>query len=431
MIQGIERLEAAPTIALLMFLAAITGFNGFMGSLADSEDDFVERVVGKEALRANAADPNWKPQYVQPPYKPLSISPSTPLDTSVPTMEAYERQLRLYSPKPIFKDAKPKATYIPGTPPTGQTIPPVVVSARPGTTWGDSYAKSLRAMTAEEPRSTFAANNQQQSFADSLRLMTKSQGSPTLPEKGFEEASAPTMSYSPPPKSTIPSDPTSTIRPGVSISDSIPTPTFSTISMRDATPHPAGQFKFNPSVQSLIMEPRKSKTTSVPDFRVEGYRFKPDTRVAIGTDNNSPHPDGTFTFRSRTSDIIHANDPPRPKPANLALSQIEFPVQGFQFGEATKTLIRATERNTAVPLPKNLDKPDLQPIQSTPDIIEVVSEGTTMNAAPMGSKASATSYLEALSSNKSSTTEAPKSFAPFASAKARPGASYLDSLSRP
>jgi hypothetical protein len=133
MIQGIERLEAAPTSALLMFLAAIVGFNGFMNSLAESEDDFVERVVGKEALRANAADPNWKPQHVQPPYKPLSISPSTPLDTSVPTMEAYERQLRLYSQKPIPNDTKPKATYIPETPSMVQTIPPVIVSPKPGT----------------------------------------------------------------------------------------------------------------------------------------------------------------------------------------------------------------------------------------------------------------------------------------------------------
>jgi hypothetical protein len=562
MIQGIERLEAAPTSALLMFLAAIVGFNGFMNSLAESEDDFVERVVGKEALRANAADPNWKPQHVQPPYKPLSISPSTPLDTSVPTMEAYERQLRLYSQKPIPNDTKPKATYIPETPSMVQTIPPVIVSPKPGTSWDDSFAKSLKSMTAEEPRSKFAVNNQQQSFAESLRLMTKPQVSTTLPKKAFEDVAAPTISYAPPATITRPSDPTTIVRPSVTSSDSIRTPVFSTESMRstaidslqqapssyrsfdspastsrdylnslrgsgsnqnadlmstssaydtskwsaelaelwngriaqicivivfvqellqhkgavqgiqegdplnlaaaittfvtmffvgasfflsidgkeaeainkeklrDASPHPAGQFMFNPSVQSLIMEMEKSKTRSVPDFRVEGYRFKPDTRVAIGTDKNSPHPDGTFTFGASTSQIIHANDPPPPQPANLASSQIEFPVQGFQFGDATKTLIRATERNTAVPLPQNLSKPELQPIQ-TPGYIEVVSEGTTMNAAPMGNKASASSYLGALSSSESGTTETQKSFAPFSSTKARRGGSYLDSLSRP
>jgi hypothetical protein len=210
----------------------------------------------------------------------------------------------------------------------------------------------------------------------------------------------------------------------------------------DASPHPSGVFEFKPSMKRALLEGTDlMKLKPAVTYRVEGYRFKPETQSAIGT---SPHPDGTFAFQPETMDIIQSNSPVVPKPKPVA-----YPVAGFRFDETTKTVIQ-NEKDRASSLAAS------SPLESAPTMIvspsiskavTVITDGNSINPTPQtGSAVSSTykalssSYLDALNLGDKESPSAPtlvlseEEFMDVIKPMARPsrtGASYLETLSRP
>jgi hypothetical protein len=153
------------------------------------------------------------------------------------------------------------------------------------------------------------------------------------------------------------------------------------------------------------------------DFRVDGYRFKPATQSAI---ISSPHPGGTFTFKADTTMMIKSSNEPKPKPKPPA----EYPVEGFKFGDSTKSVIQSTERATV----------------ATPEVVEVAAPSTTITTTswppePIVSPSFATN-VDVVPPVQTGGVPQPMNGAPTGNAVSRPyrgglgGSSYLEALNR-
>lgn len=452
----ISAMERSDGLAMTSFWCAMTAMLGFTGVLSSMEEDqdYVERVVSREALELNAKDPNgWKPSNVEPPYTPIRVSSVTP-GTAVSEPVTYERymqerarlayqkdfadSLRAMSSDPGSQQPKSYQTYSfspstenlpvdasPALLPYGTAYNPVSIQAETSTVVPDSNLSQHSKVTPRvaQRNALTEMKKKKTSAPPKMMLPYGSAYAPVVVKPGaFTEVASPAASQnidrfwsaaaagssSPPPMSAL-------------------SVVASKVSKTDASPHPAGVFEFKSSMKRAMLEGIK-QSASKQTFRVEGYRFKPETQSLIGS---SPHPAGTFAFGSETKDIIQSKTPWVPKPKPVA-----YPVEGFRFGDVTKTII---QKNKDVESPLSTPETASMVTPSAPKVVDVIADGAGLSSSY---KAMGSSYLEALNRGvavSSTPPEPPSSWTTSelagvikpAAPPARVGASYLESLGRP
>ena len=445
----ISAMERSDSLAMTSFWCAMTAMLGFTGVMSSMEEDkdYVERVVSKEDLLMNAKDPNgWKPTNVEPPYKPVrvsSVAPGTGVSEPV-TYELYmqERERLAYqdfasSLKAMSADPsslQPKLySFSPSTESPATDASKVLLPY--GMAYNPVSVKTGTSTVVEGDKSDMhqhAKVSPRVAYRNALTEMKKKSGSPPKMMLPYGSAYSPVV--------VKPGAFTEVASPAASqnidrfwsaavAGSSTPPPisalsvVASKVSKTDTSPHPEGVFEFKSSMKRAMLEGIK-QSASKQTFRVEGYRFKPETQSLIGT---SPHPSGTFAFERETKDIIQSKTPWVPKPKPIA-----YPVEGFRFGDVTKTIIQTKKDLESSTVPSS---PGMV-AQSTPKVVDVIADGAALSTSY---QAMSSSYLEALSRGvKEAPPEPPSSWTTSelagvikpAAPPARVGASYLESLSR-
>jgi hypothetical protein len=121
------------------------------------------------------------------------------------------------------------------------------------------------------------------------------------------------------------------------------TPT--TIAVGDESLQAAGTQTLNTNTAGVNQSP-PADAFDPSNPKVGGYRFKPETQTAI-------HPGGTFQFGDLNSSAIKIGygvqiDPAQAQPPK---DMIPHPVKGFVFSQENVPIIKAATRNTSVPMP--------------------------------------------------------------------------------
>jgi hypothetical protein len=451
----ISAMERSDTFAITSFWCAMTAMLGFTGVVSSMEEDkdFVECVVSKEALEMNAKDPNgWKPAYVQPLYAPLRVSSVAP-GSAVSEPVTYERymqerarlayqqdfaaSLKAMSSETASQQPKSYQTYSfsPGTDgssigaspaslPYGTAYNPVSVQAGTSTVVeGADLSQHAKVTPRIAQRNALTEMKKKKTAPPKMMLPYGSAYAPVVVKPGaFTEVASPAASQNIDRFWTAAAAGSSTPPPLSALSV-----VASKVSKTDVSPHPAGVFEFKSSMKRAMLEGIK-QSASKQTFRVEGYRFKPETQSLIGT---SPHPAGTFAFGSETKNIIQSKTPWVPKPKPVA-----YPVEGFRFGDVTKTII---QKNKEIELPLSSLATSNMVTPSAPKVVDVIADGAGLSSSY---KAMGSSYLEALNGGVSVSMSPPEPPSSWTSSElagvikpaappARVGASYLESLGRP
>jgi hypothetical protein len=452
----ISAMERSDSFAMTSFWCAMTamlGFTGVMSSMEEDED-YVERVVTKESLELNAKNPNgWKPANLEPPYAPLRVSSVAP-GTAVSEPVTYERymqerarltyqqdfvaSLKAMSSETSSQQPKPYQTYSfspgsenpttdssPSLLPYGTAYSPVSLQAGASSVVEGSDLSQHPKVTPRVAQRNALTEMKKKKTVASPRIMLPygSAYAPVVVKPGaFTEVASPAASANIDRFWSAAAAGSSTPPPISALSV-----VASKVSKTDASPHPAGVFEFKSSMKRAMLEGIK-QSAAKQTFRVEGYRFKPETQSLIGS---SPHPAGTFAFGSETKDIIQSKTPWVPKPKPVA-----YPVEGFRFGDVTKTIIQKNkeiESSSSVPEMPSMVTPN------APKVVDVIADGAGLSSSyqAMGS-----SYLEALNRGVTASPSPPEPPSSWTTSElagvikpaappARVGASYLESLGRP
>jgi hypothetical protein len=494
----ISAMQRSDGIAMTSFWCAMTAMLGFTGVISSMEEDdgYVERVVGIDALRKNAKDLGWQPP-VEPAYQPMrvtSVAPGTGVSEPI-TYERYMRERSRYVKDDFESSLKAMSAEHRQVPSAVAASSWTTSKAKPFTSWNAESASSISENSAwmtstGKPMVSWGNNTNSpgdyqpygsaytpvsvgagtsttiaakpstiMSYAETLKAMTsntKDKSKMTLPygtayrpvvvkpgtiaEIASPGASRHLDQYD---SSTAYFSATNTVVPNK-------------VSKDDKSPHPEGVFEFKSSMKRAIFDQEGKPITYV----VEGYRFKPETKSLI-------HPDGVFKFEPETRKIIKLNDREIPKAVQPKTKPINYPVAGFRFDDTTKTVIQQEKsRGSALASPPasatgtstNPSSPSL-PQQSTDEVpasivspaplnvVNVMSEGTSMNKPPISAavssayKAMGSSYLEALNregaepsiqssyTQQLSSTDDELIVKPIAP-PSRTGLSYLESLGR-
>jgi hypothetical protein len=499
----ISAMQRSDGIAMTSFWCAMTAMLGFTGVLSSMEEDdgYVERVVGIDALRRNARDPGWQPP-VEPEYKPITVTSVVP-GTGVSEPITYERYMQERSrlvkddfasslkamsaePRPvstavaasswITSKGKPLATWSAETSSTSTGNSYWMTSTgKPMASWGNNtnlpgettqpYGTAYTPISVKAGTSVaIEGTNLRQtakvtpimSYAETLKAMTSDTGDKSKMSLPYGTAYMPVV--------VKPGTVAEVASPGASRHldqyDSL-TAYFSAtntvvpnkVAKDDKSPHPEGVFEFKSSMKRAIFDKEGKPITYV----VEGYRFKPETKSLI-------HPDGVFKFEPETRKIIKLNDRDIPKAEQPKSKPINYPVAGFRFDDTTKTVIQKEKSRGSIlasppssvvsttssspPPPTQSEEAPASIVTPAPsNVVNVISDGTSMNKPPIGAavsnayKAMGSSYLEALNGEGAGpSTQSPytqqlsstddelivKPTAPLS----RTGLSYLESLGR-
>jgi hypothetical protein len=423
-ITAIEKNDSAALFALGAELVALVSFTIGMSTVA-LQDDYVERVVGREALIQNAKYPNeWTPKTVEAPYElpPMtSVTPGVGVSEPV-TYEMYvQERARIEAREKAEKDAlwassfsqslkSMSASDTDASSPSFQVYaaknPSTAWTAKPSSqlAWDSASAASLQANAA----SVAAAD------ASRMSLPFGAAYSPVLVKSGTYTA----IEYPSPTDSNavqtivtpIQASPVPSVVAAAATADAVaplsavdPTTEAIGVAVRPAF---VGQPVTPEYAQSWNQEMNRRPKPAI-DFRVDGYRFKPETRSVIGS---SPHPGGVFTFKADTSMMIKSPNEPKPNP-------VAYPVEGFKFGDDTKTFIAATERTAVV----------------APEVMEVVAPPPRTTTARPPEPVVSSSFSNVVSAMPDGSVPQPFGNAPTGSGVSRPGlggSSYLEALNR-
>ena len=457
-------MERSDGIAMTSFWCAVTAMFGFTGVISSMEEDdgYVERVVGIDALRKNARDSGWQPP-VEPAYQTFQVTSVAP-GTGVSEPITYERYMNERSR--LVKDDFASSLKAMSAEPRQEPAPAVASSwttskRKPSTSWSDTASATEnsywttangKSMTSWSSDSSPAGGTQPYGTAYNP-ITIKAGTSVTIEGTNLHQSAklAPTMSYAETLKAMT-SDATDkskmslpygtaympvTVKPGTLAEIASPgasrhldqydtsTAFFSTtntvvpnkVAKDDKSPHPDGVFEFKSSMKRAIFDKEGKPITYV----VEGYRFKPETKSLI-------HPDGVFKFEPDTRKIIKLSDRESSKSIQPKSKPIAYPVAGFRFDDTTKTVIQkekirgstlaspppssSSAMSSSPPPPKqNEDVPASILSPGPSNVVNVISDGTSMNNPPIGAavsnayKAMGSSYLEALNRESSSSSE--------------------------
>lgn len=180
------------------------------------------------------------------------------------------------------------------------------------------------------------------------------------------------------------------------------TSTQAALGASNASPHPDGVFHFKTETDRLIKDegrkfarksPRAPKKPSPPatTYPVEGYRFNKENQKMVV----SPHPGGVFGFSSDNSLLIKqgAGKPTEIEKAAPSPTDVTpHPVEGFNFGRDTISVIKSDTRNRSVPLEKGRHSGRFYfPTGKEADTIQVPLEETSITRD--------SSYLDGLNSS--------------------------------
>jgi hypothetical protein len=494
-------MERSDGIAMTSFWCAITAMIGFTGVLSSMEEDdgYVERVVGIEALRKNAEDPNgWKPT-VEPAYQAIrvtSVGPGKGVSEPI-TYEIYMKErarlakddfassLKAMSAEPYqaatntaawkTSSGKPMASWdIAPTRTTTANSYWTTTSGNPMASWNGTssdpsalqpYGTAYTPVTVKS--GTFAEikglDFKQSakvspivSYADTLKAMTSESNDKSKMTLPYGTAYMPvavkagTVAEIASPGASRHLDQFDTSTSYFSATNTV---IPNRVSKDDKSPHPEGVFEFRSSMKRAILNGDGRPFT----YRVEGYRFKPETKSLI-------HPDGVFKFQPETRKMIRLSDRNTPKGKPKKAKPINYPVEGFRFDETTKSVIQTeTSRGrtltssvtSAVPSTVTSPLPQAEPVAvpvpsivapSSTYVVSVISDGASMNRPPLGTaissayKAMGSSYLDALNCAPTDSLSVPQKSSSSSSnddlvirptaPPARAGLSYLESLGR-
>lgn len=432
--------ESSAVTALACFLTLIGGFTSIIVSADEDEKDYIERVVSREKLLKNAADPNWRPETMEKPYYPLKPS-NKGLVSDPLTYDNYMRfragataedaGYKPHSSTPsniqnegdAFPEGDSSVVSYQIIPPIhssplwlGQRSPPRHRTYSNIVSEGKANPFPAYGVPAAEPKVVSASENRKRTarlHVSELKLFDKtelemeiqkisdaydsSRWSLELAElwngrfaqiafvvvfaqemaqrkgvlRGIEQSNpvnlvgllsvflamvgvgaAFTVGVGESQESTrapafISGDPGQRpIKPaqesrgasnykvdGYRFKAGTPT----TIAIGDSSPHPMGNFHFNRNNSNAIREGagKPAETPDPSNFKVDGYRFKPNTPTAIAIGDTSPHPAGSFSFNNENSSAIRSSEQ---QPASEP-DPSDFKVGGYRFKESTQSAI--------------------------------------------------------------------------------------------